>query len=64
MKKKFEELEKHSKYWKKFKDLADKGLDILFINADFENFARNIPDLKALSPAESLYQTIQGGINV
>lgn len=62
--KKFEDLNKHSKYWKKFKDLADKGLDILFVNADFENFARNIPDLKALSPAESLYQTIQGGMNV
>ncbi|AVH15381.1 SIR2 family protein [Acinetobacter indicus] len=58
---KFKNLESFSPYWKKFKALADKGLDILFIEADFENFAINIPDLKALSPAENLYQVIHGG---
>lgn len=60
---KFNSHDDHSPYWKKFKALADKGLDILFIQADFENFALNIPDLKALSPAESLYQVIHGGNN-
>lgn len=58
---KFKDPDDFSPYWKKFKALADKGLDILFIEADFENFAINIPDLKALSPAESLYQVIHGG---
>lgn len=58
---KFKKLNSISPYWKKFKALADKGLDILFIEADFENFAINIPDLKALSPAENLYQIIHGG---
>lgn len=58
---KFKDPDGFSPYWKKFKALADKGLDILFIEADFENFAINIPDLKALSPAESLYQVIHGG---
>lgn len=58
---KFKNPDDFSPYWKKFKALADKGLDILFIEADFENFAINIPDLKALSPAESLYQVIHGG---
>jgi hypothetical protein len=47
---KFKNPDDFSPYWKKFKALADKGLDILFIEADFENFAINIPDLKALSP--------------
>ncbi|CAB1220042.1 SIR2 family protein [Acinetobacter bouvetii] len=61
--KKFKSPGEYSTYWKKFKALADKGLDILFIEADFENFALNIPDLKALSPAESLYQVIHGGLN-
>ncbi|CAD9196040.1 hypothetical protein QAC21B_02179 [Acinetobacter bohemicus] len=61
--KKFLNPDKSSPYWKKFKDLADKGLDILFIKADFENFAINIPDLKSLSPAENLYQVIHGGSN-
>jgi len=60
---KFNDPTSCSSYWRKFKALADKGLDILFIEADFENFAINIPDLKALSPAESLYQVIHGGIN-
>ena len=58
---KFKNPDNFSPYWKKFKALADKGLDILFIEADFENFAINIPDLKALSPAENLYQVIHGG---
>lgn len=58
---KFKDLDKFSPYWKKFKELADKGLDILFIEADFESFAFSIPDLKALSPAENLYQVIHGG---
>lgn len=46
-------------YWTRFKDLAQKGEDIWFINSLFEDFANKIPDLKALTPAEQLLQNFR-----
>ncbi len=46
-------------YWKQLFDLNEKGEDVWFINAGFSTFAEMIPDLKALTPADSLMQAVQ-----
>lgn len=46
-------------YWKNFFTLAKAGEDVWFINATFQEFAKLIPDLKSLTPADRLMKTIQ-----
>jgi hypothetical protein len=51
-----------NKYWQAFDRLARKGEDIWFVAADFEAFTELVPDLKSLTPADSLMKAIQGAI--
>ncbi len=46
-------------YWKRLKALSNKGEDVWFINASFQNFANLIPDLRSLTPAEKLAKDIK-----
>lgn len=46
-------------YWKQFFELGGHGEDIWFIAAGFEDFARMIPDLKSLTPADTLMKAFQ-----
>ncbi|XID75482.1 SIR2 family protein [Alkanindiges sp. WGS2144] len=48
-----------SSYWQEFKNLAEKGADITFVNADFKDFVVLIPDLQSLTPAEKLAKAVQ-----
>jgi hypothetical protein len=48
-----------SPHWKELFDLAQKGEDIWFVNASFQDFAELIPDLKSLTPAEKLAKNIR-----
>lgn len=47
-------------YWTQFAQLGAHGEDIWFIAAGFEEFAQMIPDLKSLTPADTLMKAIQG----
>jgi len=49
-----------SKYWEYLKQLSSKGLDVTFINANFQDFANLIPDLRSLTPAERVANAIKG----
>ena len=49
-----------NRYWKAFDELARNGEDIWFISADFESFSEMVPDLKSLTPADTLMKAIQG----
>lgn len=49
-----------NKFWKKFDALARQGEDIWLVAADFEAFSEMVPDLKSLTPAETLMKAIQG----
>ncbi len=51
--------ESGNRYWKQFFDLGERGEDIWFIAAGFEDFAQMIPDLKSLTPADALMKSIQ-----
>jgi hypothetical protein len=48
-----------NRYWKEFFTLAKEGEDIWFINSSFQDFAKLVPDLKSLTPADRLMKTIQ-----
>jgi hypothetical protein len=48
-----------NRYWKAFLELASTGEDVWMINADFEQFAELIPDLKALTPAQRLARDVR-----
>jgi hypothetical protein len=48
-----------SRYWNEFCELSKQGEDIWFINASFSDFARLIPDLKSLTPADKLLKDIR-----
>lgn len=50
---------KANSYWKNFFTLAKADEDVWFINATFQEFAKLIPDLKSLPPADRLMKTIQ-----
>ncbi len=50
----------NDRYWRDFFALAKEGEDVWFINADFHDFAKLIPDLKSLTPADRLMKAIQG----
>lgn len=47
-------------YWQRFFELSGRGEDIWFINAGFEDFAQLVPDLKSLTPADTLMKAVQG----
>ncbi|TKB66422.1 MAG: SIR2 family protein [Nitrospira sp.] len=49
-----------NRYWQEFFSLSKDGEDIWFLNATFQEFAKLIPDLKSLTPADKLLKTIQG----
>lgn len=49
-----------NKYWTRFSELARHGEDVWFISSSFADFAQLIPDLKALTPADTLMKAIQG----
>ena len=48
-----------SRYWAKLKELAKFGENIWFINGSFDDFAKLLPDLKALTPAQQLEKQIR-----
>jgi len=48
-----------NQYWRDFFTLAKEGEDVWFINASFQDFAKLLPDLKSLTPADRLMKTIQ-----
>lgn len=48
-----------NRYWKQLGELARGGSDIWFIEAGFNEFAKMIPDLKSLTPADKLMQVVQ-----
>jgi hypothetical protein len=50
----------NNRYWPKFFDLAHQGEDIWFIKESFKDFAQRIPDLRSLTPAESLMKAVKG----
>lgn len=52
-------VENGNRYWTQFFDLGERGEDIWFIAAGFEDFAQMIPDLKSLTPADALMKSIQ-----
>lgn len=49
-----------NRYWKRFFELSGRGEDVWFINASFADFAQMIPDLKSLTPADTLMKAIKG----
>lgn len=52
--------DKGNEYWGQFGDLGSRGEDIWFIAADFEALAQMIPDLRSLTPADTLMKAIRG----
>lgn len=49
-----------NRFWKQFFALASRGEDVWFIKSSFEDFAQLIPDLKSLTPADTLMKAIKG----
>lgn len=49
-----------TRYWAQFSELARSGEDVWFIKASFSEIAEMIPDLKSLTPAESLVKAVKG----
>jgi len=49
-----------NRYWKRFFELSGRGEDVWFINASFADFAQMVPDLKSLTPADTLMKAIKG----
>lgn len=49
-----------NRYWKRFFELSARGEDIWFINVPFGDFAEMIPDLKSLTPSDTLMKAIKG----
>ena len=49
-----------SRHWAKLFELGGRGEDVWFINAGFGDFAQMIPDLKSLTPAETLVKAVKG----
>jgi hypothetical protein len=52
--------ERENGLWSDLGNLSDEGSDIWFINSSFHKFSELIPDLKSLTPAESLFRAVQG----
>ena len=51
-----------NRHWKEIASLSKRSDDVWLVNADFPQFANLIPDLKALTPAESLMKAMQGAV--
>lgn len=49
-----------NRYWKRFFELSRRGEDVWFIKASFGDFAQMVPDLKSLTPADTLMKAIKG----
>lgn len=49
-----------NRYWTRFFELSSRGEDIWFIKASFGDFAQLVPDLKSLTPADTLMKAIKG----
>jgi len=49
-----------NRYWKRFFELSGHGEDVWFIKASFGDFAQMVPDLKSLTPADTLIKAIKG----
>lgn len=49
-----------NRYWTRFFELSSRGDDVWFINASFGDFAQMVPDLKSLTPADTLMKAIKG----
>jgi hypothetical protein len=47
-----------NRYWQTWYQLAKDGADVLIIDATFDEFAKLIPDLKSLTPAEQLAKSV------
>lgn len=47
-------------HWKQLFELSRRGEDVWFINASFGDFAQMVPDLKSLTPADTLMKAIKG----
>lgn len=52
--------EDDNRYWSQLHKLSSRGEDVWFIKASFLEFAQLIPDLKSLTPAETLMKAIKG----
>jgi len=48
------------RYWKRFFELSSREEDVWFIRASFGDFAQMVPDLKSLTPADTLMKAIKG----
>ena len=49
-----------NRYWKRFAELSGWGEDVWLIEATFDDFAQMVPDLKSLTPADTLLKAIKG----
>ena len=49
-----------NRYWRQFFELSGRGEDVWFIKASFGDFAQMVPDLKSLTPADTLMKAIKG----
>lgn len=49
-----------NRYWNQLFEFSERGEDVWFINASFADFAEMIPDLKSLTPADTLMKAIKG----
>lgn len=52
-----------SRYWKQFAQLSARGEDVWFIQASFDDLAQIVPDLKSLTPADTLLKAIKSVTN-
>ncbi len=52
-----------NRFWKQLAKHSQDGEDIWFLGTDFAEFGRLIPDLKSLSPADTLIRAIQRATN-
>ena len=53
-------VEAKTRYWHDLANVAEKGGDVWMIQSGFEDFAPMIPDLQALTPAETLLNAVKG----
>ncbi len=49
-----------NRYWNRLFELSSRGEDVWFINGSFGDFAEMVPDLKSLTPADTLMKAIKG----
>ena len=49
-----------NRFLKAFAELGGRGEDVWFIKASFSDFAQMVPDLKSLTPADTLMKAIKG----